>query len=201
MKQEVEETIDNCLPCARHSNGRKLAHELHNLPITGIFDRVGIDCVFGFPETIEGYKGILVITEYLTKYPYAVPIKSKTAHEIATHLLQYISLFGPPKTILSDQGTEFVNQVVDELLKTSGVEHKVTSAYHPQTNGLTERFNQTLVQSIKKHTESDPSTWDKWLPYVLFAYRTKVHASTGLTPFELMFGRQPTPFISRRRMR
>lgn len=97
MKQEVEETIDNCLPCARHSNGRKLAHELHNLPITGIFDRVGIDCVFGFPETIEGYKGILVITEYLTKYPYAVPIKSKTAHEIATHLLQYISLFGPPR--------------------------------------------------------------------------------------------------------
>jgi hypothetical protein len=134
-----------------------------------------------------------VITEYLTKYPYAVPIKTKSAVEIAEHLLQYICLFGPPKVLLSDQGTEFLNKVVDELLKTSGVEHKVTSAYHPQTNGLTERFNQTLVQSIKKHSEKDTKTWDKWIPYVLLAYRTKVHGSTGLTPYELMFGKAVNP--------
>lgn len=197
MKRDIEEAIDNCLPCARHSNSREMAHELKSLTVTGLFDRVGIDCTFGFPETSEGYKGILVITEYLSKYPYAVPIKSKTAKEIAEHLLQYICLFGPPKVILSDQGSEFVNQIVDELLKTSGVEHKVTSAYHPQTNGLTERFNQTLIKSIRKHAEKDTKSWDKWIPYVLLAYRTKVHASTGLTPYELIFGRQANTFSER----
>ena len=80
----------------------------------------------GFPVTIDGYCGILVITEYLTKYPYVVRIKNKSAKEIARHLFNYICLFGPPKVKLSDQGKEFFNQIVDCLLKLSGTEHIIT---------------------------------------------------------------------------
>ena len=81
-----------------------MEHPAQSLPITGIFDRIGIDLVLGLPETPSGYIGMLVITEYLSKYPFVYPIRTKTASEIASKLIQYISLFGAPKEILSDQG-------------------------------------------------------------------------------------------------
>lgn len=135
----------------------------------------------------------MVITEYLSKFPYAIPIKSKTAEEIASGLFDYISLFGPPYEILSDQGKEFLNSVVESMLKMTGIEHRVTSAYHPRTNGLTEKFNHTLVKVLSKHAEQDPN-WHKWIPFALLAYRSRVQSSTKMTPFELMFGRQMNYF-------
>ena len=123
------------------------------LVVTGIFDRVGIDLVFGLPETAEGYVGIMVLTDYLTKYPFARPIKSKTALEIARTLGVYLPVW--PTEKLSDQGKELNNSVVDKLLKLTGIEHKVTSAYNPRTNGLTERFNQTLISSLRKHADNN----------------------------------------------
>ena len=70
----------------------------------------------------------------------------------------------------------------------------MTSPYHPRTNGQVERFNQTLINALKKHTEKEPSEWHKWLPYVLLAYRSRKHSSTGFTPYELMFGRSMLHF-------
>ena len=127
----------------------------------------------------HGFVGVMVITEYLTKYPYAVPIKSKSAVEIGSELFKFIALFGLPKEILSDQGKEFLNSVVDQ-----------TSIYHPRTNGLTERFNQTMVSALRKHAETQELDWDKWLPFILLAYRSRVQKSTKYTPYELMFGRK-----------
>jgi hypothetical protein len=196
MKDDIKLVIENCLPCLRNKLVPVEEHGAKALPITGLFDRVGIDCVFGLPETEEGYKGILVLTEYLSKFPYAVPIKGKSAQEIATHLFNYISFFGPPKTLLSDQGKEFLNQVVDKLSSITGIERKVTSAYHPRTNGLTERFNRTLIESLCRHTDTDPLHWHEWLPYVLLAYRTRIQSSTGYSPFEMLFGKSANHFSS-----
>ena len=136
----------------------------------------------------------MVITEYLTKYPYAVPVRTKTAEEISRKLWIFITMFGPPKIMGSDKGKEFVNQLVTQLCNACGIEHKVTSAYHPQANGHTEKFNDTLINMLKKHAEENPDNWDKWLPFVLLAYRTRVHTTTGHTPFELMFGRTMNEF-------
>ena len=141
MLRDVERVVSQCEECRKDHRVVPMEHPAKALNVNGIFDRVGMDLTFGLPVTKEGFNGLLVITEYLTKYPYAVPIKSKTAEEIAEKLLVYISLFGPPKTILSDQGTEFNNAVVDKLVKATGVERRITSAYHPRTNGQTERFN------------------------------------------------------------
>ena len=80
------------------------------------------------------------------------------------------------------------------LINWAGAEHRVTSAYNPRTNGLTERFNQTLIESLRKHSETNPHDWPKWLPFVLMAYRTRVHSKTQFSPFELMFGRKMNKF-------
>ena len=107
----------------------------------------------------------MIVTDYLSKYPFAFAIRSQTANEIATRFFEFISYFGPPKEVLSDQGTEFVNKMVEQISSICGIERKVTSAYHPRTNGLTERFNQTLVNALRKHAVDSPENWPEWIPY------------------------------------
>ena len=97
--------------------------------------------------------------------------------------------FGCCEVIISDQGREFVNKVKEQLFRLTQTHHKVSSAYHPQTNGLTERFNQALQASLIKVVNSSQDDWDEHLSAVLFAYRTSVQKATKLTPFEIMYCR------------
>ena len=97
--------------------------------------------------------------------------------------------FGCPNVIISDQGREFVNKVSRHLFAMTHTEHRISSAYHPQTNGLVERFNQTLQRSLVKLVNSNQSDWDEKIDRVLFAYRTAPQKSTKLTPFQLMYCR------------
>jgi hypothetical protein len=194
MQQDVARIISNCESCKRHKIEPIIEHAAKVINISAIFERVSLDFVFGLPQTTEGYCGILVIIEYLTKYAMAFPMKTKTASETATALFKYISFFGPPKIILTDMGTEFNNSLISFLTKGLGIEHRVTSAYHPRTNGLVERFNHTLINSLKRHCEENEEDWPKWIPYILMAYRSRVHSSTKYTPFELLFGRKMLNF-------
>ena len=194
INKDVEKVIKLCKQCKEYKTERVVDHPAKATEIVTVFQRIGLDLVFGLPITTEGYKGLLVITEFVTKYVWAIPIKSKNAEEIAEKLLEYISLFGPPMEIISDQGTEFNNRVVEQLLKAVGIVHRVTSAYNPRTNGQTERTNHVLIESLAKLTGENNLLWPKWIPYVLLSYRTKVHSSTGFTPFELMFGRKMNSF-------
>lgn len=96
-----------------------------------------------------------------------------------------------PKKIQSDQGREFVNSLNQHLFQLTGVKHIISTAYHPQTNGLDERFNQTLQRGLLKMVDDNQSEWDKFLDSVLFAYRTSKQASTKFSPFFLLYGREP----------
>lgn len=93
------------------------------------------------------------------------------------------------KIVITDQGREFINKVNKKLFKKFKTHHRISTAYHPQTNGLVERFNQTLQRSLVKLTNEDQDNWDEYLDGVLFAYRTSQQKSTKLTPFELMYCR------------
>ena len=91
--------------------------------------------------------------------------------------------------MISDQGREFVNKVNRCLFKMTNTEHRISSAYHPQTNGLVERFNQTLQRSLVKLVNNNQNDWDELLDGVLFAYRTAKQKSTQVSPFELVYCR------------
>ena len=91
--------------------------------------------------------------------------------------------------MISDQGREFVNKVNRCLFKMTNTEHRISSAYHPQTNGLVERFNRTLQRSLVKLVNDNQNDWDELLDGVLFAYRTSIQKSTQVSPFELMYCR------------
>uniref|UniRef100_A0A673A4A0 Integrase catalytic domain-containing protein n=1 Tax=Sphaeramia orbicularis TaxID=375764 RepID=A0A673A4A0_9TELE len=93
-------------------------------------------------------------------------------------------------TLISDQGREFVNSVIDGLTDRLQTDHRIASAYHPQTNGQRERDNRTLKEALAKIVNEECDDWDMRIPGVLFAYHTSVHASTKVTPFEVMYGRK-----------
>jgi len=101
----------------------------------------------------------------------------------------YMYRYGCTRVVISDQGREFVNEVNWCLFRMTNTEHRISSAYHPQTNGLVERCNQTLQHSLVKVVDEHQSDWDEKLDGILFAYRIAPQKSTKHTPFELMYCR------------
>ena len=104
-------------------------------------------------------------------------------------IFQLFFIMGLPSVMTTDQGREFHNRVNEELMKVFGIQHRLTTAYHPQANGLDERLNQTLTNSLAKFEQDNRETWDESLQEVVYAYNTAVQESTKHTPFEAMFGR------------
>jgi hypothetical protein len=104
---------------------------------------------------------------------------------------EIICRHGAPKELLSDQGKEFLNQLIQQICDLFGTTRRVTTPYHPQTNGLTERFNRTLINALGKLIHQyQENEWDELLTSVLFAYRTMQHSTTGYTPFYLLYGHE-----------
>ena len=189
MSHDVAVAVQSCPSCTRFDRVIAPEHPARSLEVPGVFHRVAMDLVLGLPVTERGHNGILVISEYLTKFPVVYPIKSKTAVETAAHLWSYMCTYGPPRELLSDQGREFVNSTVAALSSITGTVRRLTSPYHPRTDGHVERYNQTLIDSLEKHCHDKPEDWDLHLDSVVFAYRIRVHSATGHSPFELLYGR------------
>jgi len=108
---------------------------------------------------------------------------------VAEALVTVFCRVGVPREILTDQGANFISSLLAEVYKLLNVKSIRTSPYHPQTDGLVEHFNQTLKSMVRKVAKKDCKDWDQLLPYLLFAYREVPQASTGFSPFELLYGR------------
>ena len=138
----------------------------------------------------NGNRYCITLTDYFSKWAEAAPILTKEAHHIASFLYKMILRHGCPQQIVSDQGREFCNKLVDALEDLTGFKHKITSAYHPQSNGLDERFNQTLKYQLQKLVNEHQDDWGELVDNVLFAYRSSRHDSTKSSPFLLMYGHE-----------
>ncbi len=165
---------------------------LRPLPLMQVpFERIGMDLIGPLERSARGHRFALVLVDYATRYPEAVALRNISATSVAEALFSMISRVGIPKEILTDQGTAFMSRTIRELYELLGIKSIRTSVYHPQTDGLVERFNRTLKRMIRKFVHEDAKNWDKWLEPLLFAVREVPQASTGFSPFELLYGRQP----------
>lgn len=143
---------------------------------------------------------VLCITDYFTRWVTAVALPDCTAQTTAHAIYnEYICRYGVPVSILTDQGSHFNNQLMDSMAKLMGYHHILSTVYHPQTNGMVERFNATFVPQLAKLHDRENNNWDEYLQSVVFAYNTGIHASTQYSPFQLQFGcnpRMPTDLAS-----
>jgi hypothetical protein len=193
IHKDVQNWINDCLPCVAKRKPEANTDHLLSIPIEPVpFARVGIDILGPLPATKSGNRYILTCTDHFTKYALAFPLVKTDANTIAKVLVEEVFLvFGAPKSILSDRGKNFLSKVLLGVLEILQI-HKVnTSAYHPQTNGLTERFNRPLVDMLRAHVNSKQNNWDEFIKYAVFAYNSGKHAITKFSPHFLMFGEEP----------
>ncbi|GFS62313.1 retrovirus-related Pol polyprotein from transposon 412 [Trichonephila clavipes] len=160
-------------------------------PAIAPFHRIGIDLFGRFPKSAHGNKWIIVCTDYSTRYAITKALPTAEVDEIAKFLLEEIVLrHGAPRVIITDRGAVFRSRLVSSLVHLCNIDHRFTTAYHPQTNGLTERFNKTLADMLSMYVDVEQKNWDEILPFVTFAYNTAKQETTGFTPFYLLHGRE-----------
>ena len=164
---------------------------LQPLKPTRPLELVTTDLTGPLPKSKRGNKYILVICDHFTKWVQLHALKTHTADKVARCLLSYCTTFGIPDKLLTDQGTDFESMLIAELMDLFDTKKLRTSPYHPETDGLTERFNQTLKIMLTNFVNDAQDNWDELLEQLAFAYNTAEHAIHEHTPFELMYGRIP----------
>lgn len=190
LRKEVKEMCKSCTICQYTAPRKSATAPLVALPVIRTpLQQLAMDMIGPLPVTAEGFRHILTVCDYGTRYPEAFPLKETTSRDVAEALLELFSRWGLPECILTDRGSNFCSSLTKEFLKLFGISSIRTAAYHPQTDGLVERYNGSLKTGIKRFIDQFPVEWNKALPFVLFAYRETPHTSTGFSPFELMFGR------------
>lgn len=191
----VRKYVRACPECQqRKTPAPKPAGTLQPLPCpVRPFERVGIDLYGPLPNTPSGNRWIIVAVDHLTRYAETAALPAAAARDVGGFILRSLVLrHGAPRELLSDRGRVFLSEAVKALLTECNIVHRTTTAYHPQTNGLDERFNRTLGDMLAMYIASDHSNWDVVLPFVTYAYNTAVQSTTRFSPFFLLYGREPS---------
>ena len=147
-----------------------------------------IDCVGPLPKSKTGSMYLFTVMCQTTRYPAAYPLRNITTKSIMKALTQLFSVFGIPKVIQSDQGTNFTSGLFAKMLKKLGITHVKSTAYHPESQGAIERFHQTLKSLLHSYGTELSRDWEEVMPWLLLAAREVTQESTGVSPNDLVFG-------------
>ena len=178
-----------CPECVIATGGQR-QHKpyLQPIPVQRPFQIIGVD-IMDLPCTESGNKHVIVFQDMFTKWPMVFPVPDQKSVRIARLLCEEIvPLFGVPEALLSDRGTNLLSHLMLDVCTLLGVTKLNTTAYHPECDGMIERFNRTLKTMLRKRVSQFGAQWDKHLSGVLWAYRNTPHDSTGEKPSFLLFG-------------
>jgi transposase InsO family protein len=193
MQKDIKNYLNNCQSCQKNKTNRHPNKQPMVITSTSElpFDRIYLDLVGPLPMTENGNKYILTIQDDLTKFSYGFPIENQESLTVAKCLVKFITLFGIPESILTDQGSEFNSSLMKDVNKLLHIKHISSTPYHPQTNGALERSHSTLKDYLKHFIKEDQSNWDEYIHLAMFSYNTNIHSTTKYSPHELLFGRKP----------
>jgi transposase InsO family protein len=193
MKREIAEHVAVCDSCQRiKAEHQRPAGLLQLLQIPQWkWDEIRMDFIVGLPRTRAGYDSIWVVVNRLTKSAHFIIVKTSYNSAVLAELYmsRIVCLHGVQKKIVSDRGTQFTSHFWQQLHEALGTHLKFSSAYHPQTDGQTERTNQILKDMLRACVLQDQSGWDKRLPYAEFSYNNNYQASLKMSPFQALYGR------------
>ena len=168
MFRDIDKWCKSCVDCAMKKSPRN-THKapLLPIPVENAFDRLAVDCLGPFPISNAGNRYVVVFTEYLTRWPEAFAVARTIARLLVNHI---VLTHGAPRTLLSDRGKNFLSSLVRSVCELLNTKKVNTTAYHPQPDGLVERFNHTLCQSVSMYVSRDQKDWDTHLPAIYLQY-------------------------------
>lgn len=191
MKTDVNQFVQQCATCQQAKAERiHPAGLLQPLPIPkGAWEDVTMDFIEGLPRS-EGFDTIMVVVDRFTKYGHFLPLKHPFTASGVAHIFleQVVKLHGLPKSIVSDRDKVFTSSFWKHLFQLMDVKLLMSTAYHPQTDGQSERVNQCLEMYLRCAVNSQPSKWKSWLALAELWYNTTFHTALGCTPFKALYG-------------
>lgn len=189
MHKDLQNHIMSCSLCQQCKYPLPLNKPpMTSLPIKQIFGRWHMD-ILQLPRSKEGYRYLLLCVESLTRFPEMVMLKDQTAQTIAEALYREIfTRYGPPETLLSDRGANFLSKIVTELSSLFGVKRIHTASYNPRCNGACEVVNRSIWKMLRLHCK-DETDWPIFIPAILYSIRATTSANLGHSPAFLLFGR------------
>nr|GEW00631.1 reverse transcriptase domain-containing protein [Tanacetum cinerariifolium] len=187
--KDAIELVKHCDSCQRQGKiSQKDEMPQNSIQICEIFDMWGIDFMGPFPSS-KGNKYILVAVDYLSKWVKAKALPTNDARVVVKFLKSLFSWFGTPNAIISDRGTYYCNDQFSRVMAKYGVTHRLSTAYHPQTNGQVEVTNRGLKRILKRTVGENRASWSDKLEDALWAFRTAFKTSVGCTPYRLVYGK------------
>jgi hypothetical protein len=193
MKVDVADFVSKCFTCQQvKAEHMKPAGLLRPLPIPDWkWEHISMDFIVGLPKTKKGNDSIWVVVDRLTKSAHFIPVRTTHTVDILAHIYirEIVRLHGVPKCIVSDRGSVFTSKFWKSLQEAMGTVLDYSSACHPQTDGQTERVNQILEDMLRACILDFQGSWEDHIALVEFAYNNSYQSSTGMAPFEALYGR------------
>ena len=188
IDSDIKDKCKKCIPCNLRK-GNTADHALTPIPCIAPFERVSVDVAGPMRTTSRGNTYILAFTDAFTKWVILLPVPHHDADTVSEALIDHVILnFTTPRYLLSDRGAEFTSQLFGKLLEKLNIAQRLTTAYNPQTNGMSERFFSTCSAMISALLQMYPDEWDIMTKYVAHAYNNTEHTSTGFSPKFLLHG-------------
>ena len=193
MTEDITKYVRDCRYCGK----RKTTHLNANIPLQSHpqsirpFHRIHVDLLGPFNRTAAGNVLILVLKDSLTKWVELYAIPDKSADTIAKVMMEDIFLrHGPPVVLFTDNGTEFINDTLQQVIELLNIKHTKCVPANPQSNGLVENHNKTLLNQLQSFVEARLTDWDKYLGVCRYSYNTEVNPNTGISPYSMLYGRE-----------
>lgn len=197
MNTDIENYIKSCDECQQNKNPKTAQYGLlQPIPVSKIFERLHLDIVGPLKPSGEGHKYIITAIDAMSRYGYARACPEVKTSDILNFLEQdIISKHGIPSKIVTDNGCQFTSAAFKNFTDKLSIKHSRTTDYHPQANGMDERFNGTLIKIMKNYVEFNQKDWNTKLIWALMLYNNTINESTRASPYSILYGvEQRSPF-------
>lgn len=188
MNKDINNWTKSCLPCQKSKISRHTVSNLVDFPPCTRFEHIHTDIVGPLPTSRDGYRYCVTIMDRFTRWPEAIPVSDISADTVSKVIFKkWICRFGCPKRITTDQGRQFESDLFNALMKMFGVDRTRTTPYHPQSNGLIERWHRSLKNALTARLTAG-TDWAEELPIVLLGIRAACRTDTGVSAAEMVYG-------------
>src|SRR3989338_2567370 len=189
LSRDCSRYVRECRDCQKYTIYKKGYHPYSPVVATLPMDHVSVD-LFQLDTSSEGYNFVLLLIDICTRFVFLRPLKTKDAASVARKIFKIFCGAGFPRILQSDNGTEFINRIIDQLKEKCAIEHRTITPYHPRGNGAAERYVRTAKEALFKDLQGASTEWVLKIPTIQYAMNVKASALHGSSPFTLFFGRK-----------